>query len=172
MNSIFIFLVIAILFAVVSVVISQVMKKSSLSVKEKEDIGKYYYIKKSLFTPAEYVFYQELQRQNNNQYLIHCKVRLEDIVGVAKGVGTRYREMRNHIKSRHVDFVLVDQSGDISIVVELDDRSHDTEKAQVGDKLKNQIFNYNKVRFYRVSVGINYTKKVAEILSDKEKGVV
>jgi len=134
--------------------------------KEKEDIGKYFYLKKSLFTPAEYIFYRELQRQNNNEYVIHSKVRLEDIVGVAKGVGEKFNAMRNHIKSRHVDFAIIGPTGDILAVIELDDTSHDTEHAQKGDEIKNQIFKYNSVRFYRVRVGQIYAEEVSRILSE------
>ena len=38
-------------------------------------------------------------------------------------------------------------------VIELDDKSHDSEKAKHGDEIKNQIFEHNQVRFYRVKVG-------------------
>jgi len=136
------------------------------SEKPKENIGHFYYPKKSLLTQTERTFYQELQKQNNNQYAIHSKVRLEDIVGVAKGVGDRFREMRNHIKSRHVDFVITKHSGEILAVIELDDKSHDTKKAQVADEIKNQIFEYNNVKFYRVRVGEDYLEKVSHILSN------
>lgn len=94
-------------------------------------------------------------------------MRLEDIVGVGKGVGDRYREMRNHITPRHVDFVITEHSGEIVAVIELDDKSHDAEKAKVGDDIKNQIFAFNKVSFYRVRVGEKYLETIQEILQNK-----
>jgi hypothetical protein len=165
MINIILLIIIGLIFVgVVTFVTNQKKEPGVKKEKIKEDIGKYYYLKKSLFTPTEYVFYQELVKQNNNQYIIHSKVRLEDIVRVAKGVGNRFREMRNHIKSRHVDFVLVGGHGEVVAVIELDDKSHDTEKAKIGDEIKNQIFEFNKVKFYRVRVGENYIKKINEIL--------
>jgi hypothetical protein len=122
--------------------------------------------KKSLFTPTEYVFFQELQKQNNKKYVIHSKVRLEDIVGVGKGVGNRFREMRNHIKSRHVDFAILDKAGKILAVIEVDDKSHDTEKAKVGDGYKNDIFEFVGVKFYRVRVGETYAERIENILGE------
>jgi hypothetical protein len=161
-----IILVLFVIFAGIYLWIQKVneLTPAKTKVKTKEDIGKFYYLKKSLFTPTEYIFYQELQKQNNNKYIIHSKVRLEDLVGVAKGVGDRHREMRNHIKSRHVDFFITEHSGEIVAVIELDDKSHDTEKAKIGDEIKNQIFAFNQIRFYRVGVGKNYSEEVKDIL--------
>jgi len=161
----------AIIFAGIVYFITEKIKNSengsgTKKIKQKEDIGEFYYLKKSLFTPTEYVFFQELQKQNNNQYVIHSKVRLEDIVGVGKGVGKRFREMRNHIKSRHVDFVVVGNQGEVIAVIELDDKSHNFEKAKTGDEIKNQIFAFNKVNFHRVRVGEDYSERIENILKE------
>lgn len=145
-------------------------EKADLKIeKPKEDIGKYYYLKKSLFTPTEHTFFQELQKQNNGQFMINSKVRMEDIVGVGKGVGNRYREMRNHIKSRHVDFVINDLSGKTLAVIELDDKSHESEKAQYGDEIKNQIFSFVRVKFYRVKIGETYSEKIENIFEETKR---
>jgi hypothetical protein len=166
-------LIFGIIFAIAAYLFSEFVKKSgnnqepdSTPLKEKEDIGKYFYLKKSLFTPAEYIFYRELQKQNNNEFVVHSKVRLEDIVGVAKGVGEKFNAMRNHIKSRHVDFAIIGSTGDILAVIELDDKSHDTDSAQRGDEIKNQIFQFNQVKFYRVQVGQVYAEEINKILTE------
>lgn len=170
MLKIILFIIFCLIFVGIATFISNQNKEpKNKSEKPKEDIGHFYYPKKSLLTQTERVFFQELQKQNNNQYAIHSKVRLEDIVGVGKGVGNRYREMRNHIKPRHVDFVITKHSGEILAVIELDDKSHDTERAKVGDEIKNQIFNYNNVKFYRAKVGEDFTHTINNLFT-KIKG--
>jgi hypothetical protein len=166
LNIILLIVVGLIFFGIVTFVKEQKKESRVKTEKPKEDIGHFYYAKKSLMTPTERNFYKELQVQSNNRYATHSKVRLEDIVGVANGVGSRHREMRNHIKSRHVDFIITEHSGEIIAIIELDDKSHDTKKAQVGDEIKNQIFEYNKVRFYRVRVGETYSERIKNILKE------
>ena len=74
--------------------------------------------------------------------------------------------MRNHIKSRHVDFVVVGNQGEVIAVIELDDKSHNFEKAKTGDEIKNQIFAFNKVNFHRVRVGEDYSERIENILKE------
>lgn len=47
--------------------------------------------------------------------------------------------MRNHIKSRHVDFIIIGNHGNILAVIELDNKSHESEKTKHGHEIKNQI---------------------------------
>ncbi len=142
-------------------------KKEEKVKKEKEDLGKYYQLKNTFFTYREKPFFDELQRQNNGRYTILSKVRMEDVVNVVKGLNYKKSySMRNRIKSRHIDFVILDKfSGKILAVIELDDNSHNWKKAEAGDDLKNAVFSFVGVKFYRVKVGETYSDKVAEILS-------
>jgi hypothetical protein len=142
----------------------------SKSKKERENIGKYYYLKKSFFTYREKPFFDELMKQNEDQFVILSKVRMEDIVGVAKGIEkNKYNPMRNHIKSRHVDFAILNKEGKILAVIEVDDKSHETEKAKVGDGYKNDIFEFVGVKFFRVRVGETYAGRINSIFT-KIKG--
>ena len=168
--SIYIIIGVAVVFGIIFFInnVSKEQGVQEIEKKERENIGKYYYLKKSLFTPTEYAFFKELQKQNNNEFMINSKVRLEDIVGVGKGnnIGKRFREMRNHIKSRHVDFVIVSNSGDILAAIELDDRSHNTEKAKIGDQIKDDIFGFVGSKFYRVRVGETYSERIESIFTE------
>lgn len=135
--------------------------------KEKENIGKYYYLKKSFFTFREKPFFDELMKQNNDQFVILSKVRMEDVVGVQKGIEkNKYRPMRNHIKSRHVDFAILNKEGKILAVIEVDDKSHDTEKAKIADGYKNDIFEFVGVKFYRVRVGEVYADRINDMFTE------
>ncbi len=83
-----------------------------------------YYLKQSLFTPAERSFLGVLESLGMPEYRIMAKVRLADIFGVKKGQG--WRSAFNRISAKHVDFLLVRQSDGAPILgIELDDSSHD-----------------------------------------------
>jgi hypothetical protein len=51
-------------------------------------------------------------------------------------------------------------------VIEVDDKSHDTEKAKVGDGYKNDIFEFVGVKFYRVRVGETYADRINSIFTE------
>lgn len=74
--------------------------------------------------------------------------------------------MRNHIKSRHVDFIIVGNNGEILAFIESDDKSHESEKAQHGDEIKNQTFDFVVVEFYRVKVWEMYLERIENILEE------
>jgi len=86
-----------------------------------------YYLRQSLFTPAEAAFLPVLESALPPGIRVFGKVRLEDVLGVRsdldRGEG---QAARNRINRKHVDFLLV-RSGTLAPVagIELDDRSHD-----------------------------------------------
>ena len=57
-------------------------------------------------------------------WLICPKVRLRDLIEPKRGTGKK-QTLINKIQSKHVDFVLVDQSMNVIGVLELDDKTHD-----------------------------------------------
>ena len=57
-------------------------------------------------------------------WLICPKVRLWDLIEPKRGAGKK-QTLINKIQSKHVDFVLVDQSMNVIGVLELDDKTHD-----------------------------------------------
>lgn len=101
-----------------------------------------YYLRKSLLTAAERSFLGVLEPVLPAGVRVFAKVRLEDIVGVKKGLDRAGRaSARNRIKSRHVDFLLV-RTTDLAPVagIELDDSSHEEESRQERDAFVDGVF--------------------------------
>ena len=86
------------------------------------------YIAKKILSNAELSFYHCLKNNLDDKHVIFCKVRLEDIINIKKGI-ENYNTERNRIKSKHLDFVICDsQSLEIQRIIELDDSSHEYKK--------------------------------------------
>jgi len=64
-----------------------------------------YYLKTSLFSPAERSFLEVLESLGTSEYRIMAKVRLADVFGVKKGQG--WQSAFNRISAKHLDFLLV-----------------------------------------------------------------
>ena len=86
-----------------------------------------YYVRKTLFSPAERSFLGVLEEAAGDRFRVFGKVRLADTLGVRRGTakGERQRAV-NRLLAKHADYVLCRPS-DLSIValVELDDSSHE-----------------------------------------------
>ena len=99
--------------------------------KSKADsaIGNYTYYRHDIMSGAERAFFEKLYAAVRNQYWVFTKVSLWEIA--------RNREQGgwNKIAQKHADFVLCDprQKGKVVLVVELDDRSHNSASAQKRD---------------------------------------
>ncbi len=101
-----------------------------------------YYLRKSLFTPAERSFLGVLEPNLPSGVRVFGKVRLEDILGVKAGLERGERQAaRNRINRKHVDFLFV-RSSDLAPLagVELDDSSHDEEDRQQRDEFVDSAF--------------------------------
>jgi hypothetical protein len=120
--------VIAVIILVVLVIAVALLKAKSGASEgtAKPDV---YYLRKSLFTPAERSFAGVLETLNLDGAAIAANVRLADIFGVKKGLerGDRQRA-QNRINAKHVDFLLIQKSdGRPLLGIELDDSSHEEE---------------------------------------------
>lgn len=101
-----------------------------------------YYLKKSLFTPAERSFLGVLEPVLPPGVRVFGKVRLEDIFGVVKGLNASERQSaRNRINRKHIDFLLV-RATDLAPIagIELDDSSHEEEDRQQRDAFVDTAF--------------------------------
>ena len=135
-------------------------------VKEQtEYIQEYPYIKKELFTKNEYIFFKILSDKCKEKNLfVFPKVRMEDYLEV-----TNKRELlkyRGYIKSRHIDYMIYNENLDIMAGIELDDRSHEKEKAKETDNFKNNVFITIGVPLFRVRTGTSYTAEVDRIINN------
>ena len=105
-----------------------------------------------LLTRTELNFYKELVKITNELNLIvFPKIRLADIF--------KHNELKdfNKIKSKHIDFLLCDKSNcKIRLAIELDDYSHNTNKALKNDNFKNEIFKQTNLPLVRIKVDDKY----------------
>ena len=105
-----------------------------------------YEMNETILTERERSFYRILRPIADKLELQICpKVRVADIVSIKKGTRD-WQKCFNKIRSKHVDFLLCDYDMNIVLIIELDDRSHETERAKKNDALKNAIFGNKLVR--------------------------
>jgi hypothetical protein len=93
--------------------------------------------RKTLFTPAERSFLGVLDQALGSEYRVFGKVRVADIASVKPGLGNSARQAAlNRIAAKHFDFVVC-RASDLSVIcaVELNDRSHSSQRAQARDDL-------------------------------------
>ena len=91
------------------------------------------YQARKLVTKREHQEYLKLKQYADARgWLICPKVRLWDLIEPKKGSSKR-QELENKIRSKHVDFVLVDPELNVIGVLELDDSTHDREDRKQRD---------------------------------------
>jgi very-short-patch-repair endonuclease len=122
---------------------------------------------KEFLSPAEKEFKEYLRQHLPEEIEIHCKVRLADILNTE----TTYRR----IIMMHVDFVLLDANTQkIILVLELDDKSHDTEKAKERDAIKNEALRQSGIKYTRIPNKEKYNptiiKNIVDFCSNKLTG--
>lgn len=105
-----------------------------------------YVMNETILTERERAFYRILKPIADRLELQICpKVRVADIVSIKKGTRD-WQKWFNKIRSKHVDFLLCDYDMNIVLIIELDDRSHESERARKKDALKNAIFGDHLLR--------------------------
>lgn len=133
-------IIVVILFVIIAVALAALKAKGEAQNEGgKPDV---YYLKKSLFSPAERSFYGVLESLNYEGVSIASKVRLADIFGIKKGLerGDRQRAL-NRISSKHIDFLFIQKSDGKPILgIELDDSSHDEEDRIARDTFVDTVF--------------------------------
>lgn len=91
------------------------------------------YQARPLLTKREHQEYLKLKKYADARgWLICPKVRLWDLIEPKKSSGDR-KTLENKIRSKHVDFVLVDPDLKLIGVLELDDSTHDREDRKSRD---------------------------------------
>lgn len=124
------------------------------------------YLRADILTPTEYKFWEKLYFKCSSHNLIVCpKVRMEDIINVDKNHPNR-EALRSKIKSRHIDFIICDSHLRVLAGLELDDRSHLSQKAQQADNFKNEVFNSLDIPLFRIKVEpTKYAEEIARVIS-------
>lgn len=130
-----------------------------------------YYLRKSLFSPAERSFLGVLEPLLPRDVRVFGKVRLEDFLGVKSGLERGERQAaRNRINRKHVDFLLV-RANDLAPLagIELDDASHDEDDRKDRDRFVDSAFASAGLPLFHVPAQKAYNPaelrtKLAEIL--------
>ena len=99
------------------------------------------------------------------QIYVMVKPRLEDVIRVRRGLDRKEAwRLRGRVKSRHVDFLLMDWQGRPLAAVELDGKSH-TEKTRNADALKDALFQRVGLPLHRIQVGEDFHTRAHTIVT-------
>ena len=135
----------AILVFVISAIYYMNKKPKAEKNKDEEEItpdkGIYpYKLNQRIFSPKEGYFYRDVRPIAEKLGLIvFTKMRLADLLEVPKN-HPDYMKWFNRIKAKHIDFILVDSSYHIKLLVEVDDPSHNRPDRQARDQEVDEIF--------------------------------
>lgn len=123
---------------------------------EKEPNEIPYYGRKYLLSRGEHAFYRTLRSVLGEKADVMCHVKMADVIKVRSETKDFYRYF-GRTKARHLDFVVV-KPGSLEIImaIELDDKSHKSEKAIEADKFKDDAFAAAKIPLLRVKAKKEY----------------
>ena len=110
----------------------------------------------ALLSKGEFAFYRVLLSAIEGSMVVMVKVGLSDLLKVPRGTAGE-QALRNRVSQKHVDFVVCDEAGVRPLVViELDDRSHRTEKARRRDAVKDAALAAAGLPLLRVPAARSY----------------
>jgi hypothetical protein len=106
------------------------------------------YVGKRLMTANELEFYHRLTRAAPRGYVVLSQVAMSALLTVKKGTeGADRMRLRNRFDRKIVDFALLHaDSGDVAVLIELDDRTHDAHKDAARDAITRDA-GYRTLRF-------------------------
>lgn len=134
----------------------QLTKNDSVLQEQIEET--YPYKDKPLLTKNEYIFYIELQKLAKEMHWIICpKVGIKDIFQVTDK--ENYMHYFGRIAQKHIDFIICREDLTPLYAIELDDKSHNSEKRQESDKFKNKIFEKSRIELIRIKACSEYSKE-------------
>lgn len=109
----------------------------------KEDYEK----KEYLLTPTELKFYKLLKTITDElNYTLFTQIALYEIVNCKK-----FKNF-NKIKSKSIDFVITEKNCKIKLCIELDDKTHNTNKRMERDNFINNMFKELDIKLLRIPV--------------------
>lgn len=163
--------IIAIILLIIDILLTLSNKKQLSKKKENQSETEYKpwitypYSKKMLLTKTEYNFYKILKEQCDKQNFLICpKVRMEDFLKVTDS--KNHLKYRGYVKSRHIDFLICDNKLYILAGLELDDPTHNTEKAKKTDDFKDKVFKAIELPLYRIRVAEDYNIQINQMLEN------
>lgn len=130
----------------------------------KSDLGAFEPAPSLWVNASEAALFGILSRHMPRGFHVHGKVRLEDIIRVKRGLPEQLRwAARGRVKSRHVDFLITNQSGKPVMAIELDGSSHNARNPSESDKVKTALFKTVSIPLHRIIVGQNFDTIANEI---------
>lgn len=127
------------------------------------------YRKKYLLTKNEYRFYKKLRPIADTLGLdVLAKIRMGDLVQPLQNPNkSEWYSQWGKIKSRHVDFALVDPASMyVKLLIELDDASHNDEQAKEIDQFKNDVYASAGYKLLRVQNEKKLEEKIRWMLKE------
>jgi len=123
---------------------------------DRHERGKFFVKRTGLLTAAELNFLKYLERTVSSRWQIAYKVNMRDLIDI-RGNDSKSFGMGNKINQKHVDFVLCSISTtEPLLVIELDDRSHNTLQRQEKDRFKDSCFQDAGLPVMRVTCRASY----------------
>lgn len=126
-----------------------------------QDVPVYYkndypYKRKYLLTKNEFYFYQKLrpiaEKYNLN---ILTKIRIADLVDVDTTKTNEYYKYFAKIKSKHIDFALVNVNMEVIYLIELDDYTHSYKSRKERDNFVNNLLSVTGYKLIRTYGDVN-----------------
>ena len=112
--------------------------------------------KNTIVTPTEKKFKEHLQHHLPANIEIHCKVRFADVLR-SEIINKLNIWKHKKIFMMHIDYTLViKETQEIILAIELDDKSHHSKKANINDPKKNEMLKESRVHYARVPVNKMY----------------
>lgn len=99
-----------------------------------------YQLRPCVLTEAERSFYGVLTQLMDADSVLLAKVRVTDVLQPKRGMNrSEWQKAFNKISAKHFDFLLCAADNmQVKLVIELDDKSHNTKSGQLRDKLLNR----------------------------------
>lgn len=114
----------------------------------------------SLVTPAEKLFYEQLDLVIDGRLQILCKVRLADLIEVESRQPEERNRVFRRIASKHIDFVLA-EPGTLApvLAIELDDSSHERADRRERDEYLQELFETVQFPLLRIKASASYNRR-------------
>lgn len=122
-------------------------------------IGYPYVPAKTLFSAAERSFLGVLDKAVGPEHRVFGKVRVADVAAVKPGLSRSARQGAvNRVGSKHFDFVVC-RASDLSVVcvIELNDKSHASKRAQERDAVKRNVCKAINLPLFEVPAKRSYS---------------
>lgn len=162
-----ILIVIAAMAVVVMVVVMRLRDASSRDTSAPE-FGYHYASTPLLVNASERAAWGLLRELPLGAYAVCPKVRIEDFITAS---GAERNRLRGYIKSRHVDFLLVDADWKPLLVIEVDGSSHHRQERKARDELIDRVLKSAGIPIVRLRVGENWRDRLMEWVNSNNQRV-